>query len=230
MFFDPQGNKISKEEFVDFYSKCYYLNNSHVAEERIQNLLDADKLSPEDVMLILRWKLGKIDHKRSQCNHSIVNRGNEEGFITLDGRGRSVKAKPMCFYVSENLDSMKKSTGQEILNQLVDECSVQNIGTVYLITILFFITNGRYPIYDRFAAAALCAITKEKEPGEEVKNIELPSKDQESFRNLLTENDKPSKYQNYINQLEKLFDEDYKKDRRIDQALWVYGHLFQIKD
>lgn len=229
-FFDPQGKEITKETFIDYYSKCYFLNNSAIVENRIEGLLEASELTPGDVMLILRWKLGRIDHKQSQRLKAIVNRGNEKGFSTVNSRGKTVNAQALCSYISDKLISLKTYSDQEILNKLVDDCQVANIGTVYLITLLFLITNGRCPIYDRFAAAAINAIINEATPGEEIQNIELPSKNYTGYRNLLTPNESLSKYQVYIKNLKSLFNDEYQKDRRIDQALWVYGHLFQIKD
>lgn len=108
-FYDPQGKKISKEEFLKFYGDCYYLNNSKVSEEAIEKLLNIDQLSAEDVMLIIRWKLGRIDHKKSQNLNEIVFRGNEYGFFTQTERGRTVDARELCEIIATNYSTERCS-------------------------------------------------------------------------------------------------------------------------
>ena len=228
-YFDPKGHSITSAQFVEFYNDCYYLNNSDTVETVIETLLKADTLSPDDVMLILRWKLGRIDHKESQRQGKPIKRNADNAFITYDGHGRETDVKELCCYVSKNLGYLRSlNSKQQVLNKLVDDCNTQNIGTVYLITPLYFITKMEYPIYDRFAAIAIEAITEGKKPGEELHYKELPQKNEKSFRSLI--DNESSQYQRYINQLYAQFEEGYKQTRDIDRALWVYGHLFQIKD
>ena len=64
-FFDPCGNELTREEFIDFYSKCYYMSNNRDVEDTIEKLLRKDELSAEDIFMILAWKIGKISHKDS---------------------------------------------------------------------------------------------------------------------------------------------------------------------
>ena len=91
------------------------------------------------------------------------------------------------------------------------------VGTVYLITLLFFLSHGKYPIYDRFAMNSLMAIENDVAP--EPNTIpELPAKWDRGFATLCDR-----EYGEYIDKLNSL-GMDYKSDRRIDRALWVYGH------
>ncbi|MBQ4249613.1 MAG: hypothetical protein II705_06175 [Clostridia bacterium] len=65
--FYPNGQTIEDiDEFVRFYSQCYYLSNSKFAEDKIDSLLEENReFTEQDVMLILRWKFDRIDHKQS---------------------------------------------------------------------------------------------------------------------------------------------------------------------
>lgn len=56
-YYDTEGNEIDQDRFIEFYSKCYYLDNSSFVEKGIEKLMSSDKISPDDVMLILRWKM-----------------------------------------------------------------------------------------------------------------------------------------------------------------------------
>ena len=232
-FYDPQGKKISKEEFLKFYGDCYYLNNSKVSEEAIEKLLNIDQLSAEDVMLIIRWELGRIDHKKSQNLNEIVFRGNEYGFFTQTERGRTVDARELCEIIATNYTHWKNSEDyQGILNKM-RENSPDNIGTVYLLTLLYFITQGKCPIYDRFAMMAARAISGDgagldKKPGDVVEYKDLPAKNEAGFNNLI--NGDKSKYKEFVRNLQQIFGDEYKKNRDIDRALWVYGHCFRDKE
>ena len=68
-FFDPKGNPMKKNQFIQFYSQCYYLKNSAVVEEDIEKLQKEGIKAPSDVMKILEW-----------------NKDSKETFsMTLDG-------------------------------------------------------------------------------------------------------------------------------------------------
>lgn len=102
----------------------------------------------------------------------------------------------------------------------------QGIGAVYLITLLYFVTNHQYPgkcpIYDRFAMSALLAIKNNKKISDDVKCGELSDKNIKNFPKLVGE-----KMKQYIGLIDDIFGEEYNANRDIDRALWVYGHLFK---
>ncbi len=242
-FFDPTGEEISIDQFISNYSKCYFINNSKFVEDRIEELLKAEQLSAKDVMLILRWKMGRIDAKASQAMKKCIlpPKDARKSFITYTGRGRIVDAESFCNEIS---DLTQKSKGpcsaEEIWNAFVPNEKLsqninvpENMGTVYLLTVLYFLTNAEYPIYDRFAKMALDAISNKEgiiKPGDAIHYMELPAKTDGGFKSLL--NSPNSKYRKYITELETVFGERYtanKQNRDIDRALWVYGHLFRDK-
>ena len=94
------------------------------------------------------------------------------------------------------------------------------LGSVSLIALLFFITQGELPIYDRYAEIALKAIAGNIRPGQEVRYAELPGKNDTASEIW------KSRIQPYINTLEMFFGDEWERNRDIDRALWVYGHLF----
>ena len=110
------------------------------------------------------------------------------------------------------------------------ENKIVGLGSVYLINLLFFLSHGKCPIYDRFAMASLRAYEEGLSPVEykgkpPVKVPNLPDKNSKRFETIC-EN---GAYAEYIEKLDAL-GVDYKEDRRLDRALWVYGHAFEIEE
>lgn len=236
-FYDLNGNEIEKKEFIELYSKSYYLDeprvkrvsqNSRYIEDYIDELLfDRGISCPKDVIEILAWKIGKIKHRDSQNAQRFVyskDWANVESFH-VNRYGKELDLSGFVEYIAtniENLTSKAQSDPQGVLNELKENAQApKGIGTVYLITLLYFISKGKYPIYDRFAMMAVDAIIKDKKPGETVKYTELPDKNSFQFNQVfgLCQNE-------YIDKIEKIFGHDYLESRDIDRALWVYGHLF----
>ena len=101
---------------------------------------------------------------------------------------------------------------------------------VYCITLLYFISKGKYPIFDQFADKALDVISNNKE--------EFPNTDHKMYEplpsELPTKGEKPrefkERYHEYCEKIEKLknqLPEVYRnpRNRGLDRALWVYGHI-----
>ena len=91
-----------------------------------------------------------------------------------------------------------------------------------------FMSGGYYPIYDKYAFVALNAIHDGISPADSLydplKYTEPPAKSIKDFGKRVFE----EKYQGYIDKLNKIFGDEYKKKRDIDRALWAYGHEFRI--
>lgn len=138
--------------------------------------------------------------------------------------GRDFKLKNIAVYVTNNisdLEAMSNDNPQGVLNALRDQ-NTKGIGTVYLITLLYFISKGRYPIYDRFAEMALCAIKNGLKPSDKVPYTNLPDKNSRRFDRVVEDRLNP-----YINDLHTIFGKEAAKCRDVDRALWVYGHRFK---
>lgn len=210
-FYYPDGSKIcDKEGFIDFYSKVYYIQNlNKKREDAIESILRSPVLKPDDIVAILKWKVGD-----KNVDDPEVIRGQFTTIVPTE--------------ISNDLSGNKKETlskyesNVKLLEKLM---SYEKIGPVYAITLLFFLTCGEYPIYDQYAHYALLAICEEKY--DFTSTIEKKVKDLEFHADSAKPEQVYSEYQmNYIARLKKVFGEDYKVDRRIDQALWAYGHLF----
>ncbi len=240
-FYKPDGTKITEwKEFVEFYNSCYYLNgekvkgasgkfviqNSIYAEREIEKLIKKGIKNEIDIVHILAWKIGKIKHKESDKNNKFEyckDWANAEKFqIKLYGENFDVRG--LINYIIDKKDSLiieSEKNPQSVIEKLKNN-SPDGIGTVYLITLLYFISKGTYPIYDRFAMMAVNAIIGDIKPGQTVKYEQLPGKNSKNFPNVI------KKYEeNYVVKLKNIFGDEYKNTRDIDRALWVYGHLFK---
>jgi hypothetical protein len=238
-FFTQTAKEIKKDEFIAIYNDVYYMDNhsningivknSLYIENEMDNLLKEGIKTEKDVIHILAWKTGKIKHGVSEKNQRFEYASDwvnaEEGKVKR--YGKEIDMKPFAQYISKNIKDLSSTADkdpQKVMNQLKEQ-SPNGIGTVYLITLLYFISKGKYPIYDRFAMMALDAIIQNKNPGEFVLYKELPDKNSIQFAQVM------SIYQtNYVDKLEKIFGKKYQTDRNIDRALWVYGHLFRTTE
>ena len=209
-----------------------------------------------DILRILAWKTNKIDHYASRDTKPVIKyyKNWEEGktensFVSLQIPYQSIvtwdRFKPVASCL---LDIRKKyceskdaqSAWDSILNLLTtkeNKAIMRGIGTVYLITLLHFITDGEFPIYDRFAMASL-AVWKLKTSVKEdiitdkvvVRGCELPSKDSNAAKNIL----ESGIYADYIKLLKEFCKANYgnenewKANRDVDRALWVFGHFFEV--
>ncbi len=75
-------------------------------------------------------------------------------------------------------------------------------------------TKGKYPVYDSFAHKALKALYMKKAPFEIFSGIAPGKYDVDKVINM---------YNEFLWLLNELFD-TYTIDRKLDRALWVYGH------
>ncbi len=247
-FFSPEGKPISKESFLDFYNECYYLNNSRRIEIEIERLLKEGIKNRKDIIHLLAWKMNGINHKKSQASSKKAvdfRYNNTEKWCDDNNqekaahRGRNIeKIQDLSQNICNNLSRWETQDPQTILNELnkfLNDKKIKYIGTVYLLTLLYFISRGKNPIYDQFAMVALKAIQdiRVKEPGDPISYNPLPNRNSTSFGGIIASKD----YQEYLIMLRKQFFDDYyvfgtdiERERKVDRALWTYGHLFDVTD
>ena len=217
-------------------------------ENKIYEVCEKQKWEAVDIFRILAWKTGKINHPDSKdTNPTIQYYENwKEGeklqipyqivvewdkFEPIYGGIKDIRKK---YCESKDCNSAWKSIWK-LANDDKNKDTMRGIGTVYLITLLHFITDGELPIYDRFAMASL-AIWKLKREKTElnitdesvIRGCKLPSKKEAEnildsgiyvdYKRLLKEFCKA----NYGNEYE------WKKNRDVDRALWVFGHFFEV--
>lgn len=209
-FFAPNGVEIEKAEFIKLYSQIYYyLNRDLDAEEKIERILEHGISTSRDIIDILAWKIGAVatDYEKQTVT-------NHWGTIQLSG------------LIQEVL--LRNPTNRDAKQWLEVLCEFRGISFAYAITLLYFITKGAYPIYDRFAHIALMQIKS----GADFKNIIDDATRRKEFRDSAKVETVFSDYQkNYVRRIKDIFgndvfDEKHRTNREIDRALWVYGHLF----
>lgn len=223
-FFDVKGKEIHKEEFISLFSNCYYYEVNYQVESVIDNILKNGFENALDVYKVLAWKIGKISMKNSTNERFVYHKGWNETELVAKIYNDSINLKDFCEKVCDLSKKIKydtKNDAQSIIDKLVEISQPYNrIGTVYLLTLFYFITKGKYPIYDSYALAALRAIKKDEFLYSEIKKTYVTHK--KSCQDLLQK----GFYADYIESLEDIFQQDYKQNRDIDRALWAYGHMF----
>ena len=235
-FYDINGTEICKEQFVKIYGDSYFIGNKRIVngvgqnsrytEEEIERILKDGIKTSVDVVHILAWKIGKIKHYESEKKREFVyakDWDKAESSCKVYRYGREFDIYKISSYISKNIGDLEKEVSESPQNVLckLREQSVKGIGTVYLITLMYFISRGAYPIYDRFAKKAIDAIVNDVKPGGVIKEVQLPDKTRAKFCKIME-----NEMKEYMCNLEAVFGTDY-KNRDVDRALWVYGHMFK---
>lgn len=216
-----QMNVYSKEWFVknkERFERIYFRNDDCIkgisiplnnrTPVSIEKKADEHEKNGEIDLWIAAWKMGRLDD-----NGQIVytNSGN-----ILNGYGKEINGLD-DYIQSIDCNRIQKSIENGDYETAFCELaknSPANFGTVYIITLMHFISKGEIPIYDKFAHKAIKAIFA----AEEVKNIyvgDAPAKKNSNAAvNMLKE---------YMWLLKNVFGKSH-IDRQTDRALWVYGH------
>lgn len=194
-FYMPDGRKeLARSEFIRLYAANYYLESakqvpkisqsSRFIENEMERLLKNGIRTQQDVAHILAWKIGKIVHKKSVSKFVYASDWQDAEHLNVTRYGRPFELAKLANYIVENIERLELdavSNPQGVLNEFRTE-NIVGIGTVYLITLLYFLSKGKYPIYDQFAKKALDAITRDRRPGESIKYKGLPEKIQKVLR------------------------------------------------
>ncbi|GEM_PF-4443699 len=212
---------------------CIHIQNKTCkwVEDEIKDLLDLNShWTYDDVKKILAWKIGKICHRQcydqSVHNRNIIYHQDWNGNNTVI-YGVSEDLNPFIESLisgleRNNLREIARENPQCCLNMLKQYSEeIERLYSVYLVTLLFFLSGGESPIYDCYAAKALF-LYHEQQTGERIKYEPLPNKYSRDFSVLCTDNN--SIYKKYINLLNTYYGERWKEERDIDRSLWVLGH------
>lgn len=245
-FYDRNAEKVefSEKEFVNAYEQSYYLHkedcplyiprvsvNSRTAEKRADELLVNGIKKVEDVSFILAWKIGGIDHKKSDAKEVIKYKDEwSKGKVLVVGGHYRFECDRESFNVfcdriveiaQKFDDSAEEARLYNALKETIDATKAFSIslGTVYILTIMYFITKGESPIFDRCAYKAAKAIYNDVEPV----NVWYESPSNKELKTITTV---INEYKWY---LERLFGTS-SIPRDYDRALWVYGHNNTIKN
>ncbi len=214
-------------------------------ETEIISIREKDNPDAIDIFKILAWKAGKIDIKKSKETKRIeyVDKWNEgvsfqiQDYPVVTWEKYELVAKDIITIWSNYRNDNDASSAWEALVELAIDThkgAMKGIGPVILVTLLFFITKGDYPIYDRFAMSSLIVWKLNQQginipTGTIISGCGLPSKEKpEELKALLNS----GKYVDYIQLLKQLCSKEYKNEdnwkneRAVDQALYVYGHFY----
>jgi hypothetical protein len=192
-----QMNNIN--DFVELYNQMYYFQTSRKIEEIIEHYLKKDDLKQEDFLNIFAWKTNWVNHKLSEYydgrfeyvggkndnNKKWMIEPNEDDprkgkatAVTRHGPIDKDSDNALYDFLTTLVDLQnEKIKAKDLLDKMADKAP-EGIGTVYLITFLYFITNGTEPIYDVFAMAALDAMYPYED--EYIMEYDLESEDNET--------------------------------------------------
>ena len=216
-------------------------------EDEIISIREKDAPEATDIFKILAWKAGKIDYKESKDN-KIAYVSNWVIGTSFQMSNQDAVSWREFLPIANDIatiwsDYRKKKDVNSAWNALVKlaidthKDAMKGIGTVILVTLLFFITKGDYPIYDRFAMSSLIVWKLNQQglnipTGTIISGCGLPSKERpEELKELLNS----GKYAEYIQLLKQFCYKEYKNidiwktERCVDQALYVYGHFYDAK-
>ena len=235
--------EFSVETFIADYQDDYYteeaekrlvspLNrSSKYVEGVIEDILAKGKTNErydhQDFARILAWKIGYIDHENSESSFvykedwkDLEERAKDtNGAVKRDFRSKTedFPIGKIVSYLVKNQDVLKDLAQKEDPKDFFDNLRKQpffGLGTVYIITLLYFLSGEQYPIYDRYAHKAAKAIIFDKRPID-VYVGDAPSK--------TSVNDAMKLYSEYRWLLTQIFGSSH-INRDQDRALWVYGH------
>lgn len=259
---EKDEGKLGIVEFVNYYNQMYYFQTSRWVESKIEEYLTKSELNKEELLQIFAWKTNRIKMQKSQYEKEFFFSGkendkkdnekwviNDENETATSSTRQKIKPSELYAFLSvveeqkkvyhKALNNEKKEKDlselkEDILKTLTDKKVLpKGIGSVYLITFFYFITQGDEPIYDYFAMKALDAIYPDGGQqnsfylGCPVDNRADPPKS----ANLLecsVYNTYRKKLDNFVDEYNKNSKEKVSRNNRIiDRALWVYGHFFQ---
>lgn len=223
----------------------YDKNTSIVTEQLVDNLLKQSKFEKKDVFNILAWKIDGINNNATISLDDIRYKRKwreENDKFFGDNIWHEIRMDKTISCISCNSEKWlahwdNKDFGydpeyaQTVLTEILkatNEKPCTYIGEVYIITLLYFVTKGRWPIYDQFASIAMNAMTStEMKPYDIIKNTKLPGKNSINFSQRVTITGAYKDYLDFIKQIQKESDYQYYASRDIDRALWAYGHTIK---
>ena len=206
--------KVKKQLAEEYFYNKSLRNNitkefeDRLIEEYLQNGLISD--------LVVSWKAGRLIEDKDNPGDFVPAKNKNGDYYT--GYGTSIDSEELENYLTTvekrwiGLTSVEQEQFSEIYTKLVQDIFVpKNFGSVYIINLIYFLSKGRFPIYDNKAAKALFM---GKQPNKVYVENAPGKNDIENVVNM---------YNEYLWLLEKLFHK-YSIDRITDRALWVYGH------
>ena len=220
--------KKYKTNVLDGLEDIYFDGSSQCSDIRVistdrsvEKIIE-DKLKNGTIdEVVLAWKMGTLKYDGNKECHIEVKM-NEDG-NHMDRYGRQVSG--LCEYIDRVIDVWNnkrldqfigKDGFKKIYAELLDCEPPDNFGTVYIISLVYFLSKGKWPLFDKYARIGLEAIYQANEPY----NIIIVPKDIPTKYEV---NRVVNTYNDYCEKMTKVFgNQDI--CRKIDRELWVYGH------
>lgn len=225
-FFDQSGNPVSYQQWLSLYLPSYFLsgtrlgskvNKRNQSSRWIENQIDALLMQPRlpsqaDLTLALAWKIGAIDHSASTA--AIVWKPRNFPTVLIGGRYKWNFSQSIP-YLATNMTTIVQQLAANPAYLLSLHLPGTGFGPTNKLAIQFLLTQGREPIYDKYAHRSALAINQNLPPGSRVAG----------YKPVQTWND----YQNFKCLLRRIGLHRHRGmfiSRDDDRTLWVYGHLF----
>lgn len=240
LYFFQEKNKIEGKEYKNELGAN--LNcTTDIIEKAVTDALRTEKkpLTKEEwkqiTWKLIAWKSGRLKYDEEK---NLV-KNNKTPFVSKDKdyswNGRNGHGN-LIVNIDEYIDelfSRRSKLQDELLEKgcsdrerikkvykelliLIIECEAAEIGPVYIFTLIYYLSKGEYPIYDKFAYKAILALDGDKNPADiPDKKLNLP--DKTNINKVI------DVYCDYCKKLERLFG-THSISREQDRALWVYGH------
>jgi hypothetical protein len=208
--FDDQGMLLEiegtdsaerAERFIELYSSIYgYIGRNNELEDAFDAVANSHDARTEfqdvDVVTVLVWKTGG---KFDRAKGTVLPPLSSSSISV-----REVKGLLNEFRGQGSIDS----------TDFIERATkIRGIGRTYAITLLHVASGGAFPIYDRFADIALQSILDTGTPKLRDPSYKIDSKNW------------ADEYARFREDLTEVFGETA-SSRRVDQAMWTYGHLF----
>lgn len=227
-FYAPNGDSITKEEFLDIYNNCYMWNSNIMVENIIEKILYRnfeEKVTEEDIEKIIAWKKGKIKMKSFRYVE-----GEENKFEMAVAKNEITELE------YQNGESIRKEDYNNIVNKIYESddwerllkslTEIHGVGYVIAETLLYFKNPRRYLIYDRFAYVAVQALVNGLKPWSRI-----------PYREICSLSNMQDLYTEYYRKMKDIFGEVFEGDivkdiieyRKVDRALWAYGHMYLMQ-
>jgi hypothetical protein len=230
-FFDPTGNQLSYHQWLTTYEPCYFIGgpthggcfsggyqSSRFVEGEVEaRLVQRSPLTQNDLVLVMAWKIGTvIDHQQSQASSAIRYKNNWPSKLIAYGFHRPWNFSQSIPYLAANMTTIRHQLKVNPHHLFNLQLQGSGFGPVHRLALHFFVTNGRDPIFDRFAHRAALAIDQNLPPGSTVNYRAVQSwQDYQAFKQLLGRIGLQAQGTMFTS-------------RADDRALWMYGHFFKV--
>jgi hypothetical protein len=235
VFFDERGIPISCQRWLEVYEPYYFLGgpkrgrtinarnqSSRLVENEVCSLLTKHHvLSLDDLVRIMAWKIGLIDHHGSEMARAILYKQNWPATLTAKLQFRTLDFSASLPALAASMPTILNELGRGNPQHLFNMTSqLPGFGYVFILTILFFVSGGVFPINDKYAHVAAIAIHNGLPPGSKVRCVGIQKwRDYEDYMGLLKGvsaacPQEPQQARMLVS-------------RPLDRALWVYGHFFE---